>query len=113
MSNQDPLHRETNIIPIKEHNAMLSKQYTLTCHLPDHPSYSDRENKENIENFIPRGGLIQANLKLGMKLIHTVDVRRAINNNTKTKENWIPEMVFTMVEIVLSVRRNRESLSQF
>ena len=40
MSNQDHLHRETNIIPIKEHNAMLSKQYTLTCHLPDHPSYS-------------------------------------------------------------------------
>ena len=66
MSNQDHLHRETNIIPIKEHNAKLSKQYTLTCHLPDHPSYSlvnqeekprkyaTREYKENIESFIPR-----------------------------------------------------------
>ena len=76
MSNQDHLHRETNIIPIKEH-VMLSKQYTLTCHLPDHPSYylvnqgppernlrkhAARYNKENIESFISRGGLKQANL---------------------------------------------------
>ena len=37
--NQDHLHRETNIVPMKEHNVMLSKQYTLTCHLPGHPSY--------------------------------------------------------------------------
>ena len=73
---------------------MLLKQYTLTCHLPDHPSNSlvnqeppernvrkyARENKESIESFIPRGGLNQANLKLGMKSIHTVDVRSAINN---------------------------------
>ena len=40
MSNQDHLHREINIIPIKDYNDMLSKQYTLTCHLPYHPSYS-------------------------------------------------------------------------
>ena len=76
MSNQDHLHRETKIIPIKDHNVMLSKQYTLTCHLSDHPSYSlvyqgppernlrkyaAREYKENIESFIPRGGLNQSN----------------------------------------------------
>ena len=36
--------------------------------------YAAREYKENIESFIPRGGLNQANLKLGMKSIHTVDV---------------------------------------
>ena len=74
MSNQDHLHREINIIPIKEHNAMLTKQYILTCHLPGHPSnplvnqglpernlrkYAAREYKES---FIPRGGLNQANL---------------------------------------------------
>ena len=34
--------------------------------------YVAREYKENIESFIPRGGLNQANLKLGMKSIHTV-----------------------------------------
>ena len=74
---------------------MLSKQYTLSCHLPGHPNYSlvnqglperhlrkydAREYKENIESFIPRGDLNQANLKLGMKSINTVDVRSAINN---------------------------------
>ena len=91
---QDHLHRETNIIPIKEYNAMLSKQYTLSCHLLVHPSYSlvnqgppernlrkcaTREYKEKIESFIPRG-LNQANFKLGMKSIHTVDVRSTVNN---------------------------------
>ena len=90
MSNQNHLHRV-----VKKYNSMLSKQYTLTCHLPDHPSYSRvnqrppernlrkygaREYKENIESFISRGGLNQANLKLGMKSIHTVDVRCAIIN---------------------------------
>ena len=82
MSHQDDLHRETNIIPTKDHNAMLSKQYTLPSHLPCHPSYSlvnqgppernlrkyaGREYKENKESFMLRGGLNQANLKLGMK----------------------------------------------
>ena len=95
MLHQDHLHRETNIIPIKKHNAMLSKQYTLSCHLPVHSSYSlvnqgppekkltkyaAREYKENIESFIPRGGLNQANLKLCMKSIHKADIRSAINN---------------------------------
>ena len=76
MSHQDHLHRETNIIPIKDHNVMLSKQCTLTCHLADHPSYSlvnqglpkrhlrkyaAREYKENIESLIRRGGLNQPN----------------------------------------------------
>ena len=85
MSNLDHLHRETNIIPIKEHNAMLSKQDTLSCHLPGHPSYSlvnhgppERnlrkyaagEYKESIESFIPKSGLNQANWKLGIKSIH-------------------------------------------
>ena len=74
---------------------MLSKQQTLTCHIPDHPNYSlvhqgphernlkkyaAREYKENIESFIPRGGFNQDNLKLGMKSIHIVDVRSARNN---------------------------------
>ena len=61
---------------------------------PGHPSYSlenqelpegnlrkyaAREYKENVESFIPRGGLNQANLKLGMKSIHTADVRSVLN----------------------------------
>ena len=110
----------------KEHRTILWKQHTLSCHLPGHPNYfllnqglpqrnlkkyAAREYIENLESFIPRAGLNHANLKLSMKSIHTVDVRMAMNNNIKTKENWIPEMVFTMVEIVLSVRRNRESRS--
>ena len=82
MLNQDHLYRETNIIPIKEHNAMLSKKFTLTCYLPDHTSYSlvNQRPQENIESFIPRGGLNQANLKLSMKSIHTVDERSAITD---------------------------------
>ena len=80
---------------LEQHN---NKQYTLRCHLPGHFSYSlvnqrppernlkyaAREYKENFESFIPRRGLNQANLKLSMKSIHTVDVRSAINNYSTT-----------------------------
>ena len=38
------------------------------------------ENTKKSEGFIERGGLNQANLKLGMKSIHTVDISSAINN---------------------------------
>ena len=77
MSNQDHLHRETNIIPIKEHYAMLSKQYILSCHPPERNlrKYASREYKENIESFIPLKEVYIRLTKLSMKSIHTADVR--------------------------------------
>ena len=33
----DHLHRETKVLPLREHSIMTSKQYLVACHLPGHP----------------------------------------------------------------------------
>lgn len=40
MSSVDQLHQETEILPAKAHNQMLSEQYLLMCHSPLHPCHS-------------------------------------------------------------------------
>ena len=36
---QDDLHRETKLMPVKEHCALLSKQYLLMSQAPQHPNH--------------------------------------------------------------------------
>ena len=60
---------------------------------------------------LPKGGLNQANLKLGMKSVHTADVRSAINNyNTNPiTANRPPPIVESKQELP---RRTRTALPQ-
>ena len=46
------LHRETKVLPLREHGEMLTKQFLLTCHLPGHPGnrVTDIPAPEYIEN---------------------------------------------------------------
>ena len=39
MTMQDDLHRETKVMPVKEHCAFLSKQYLLMSQAPRHPNH--------------------------------------------------------------------------
>ena len=57
------LHRETKILPIKEHCEMISKQFLLTCHQPSHPGYklppprnmkpTIQKYRDNIKHLLP------------------------------------------------------------
>ena len=38
MTHIDELHRETKLLPVKEHNTMLSRQSVLQTHLRNHPN---------------------------------------------------------------------------
>jgi hypothetical protein len=38
MASQDHLHKETSILPVKQHNSMLSAQYLASCRIPGHPN---------------------------------------------------------------------------
>ncbi|KAI5752977.1 hypothetical protein M8J77_022380 [Diaphorina citri] len=40
MAHEDHLHTETEILPARTHNQMLSEQYLLVCHAPQHPCSS-------------------------------------------------------------------------
>ena len=34
------LHEETKVLPVKEHNVMLTKQFLLWCHRREHPNFN-------------------------------------------------------------------------
>ena len=87
------LHTETKILPVKEHCTMLSKQFLLTKHLPEHPNhrnlppdYPERVMKETLEtengteirDLIPPTGLNELNFKSKIKHIHTDTVRNTL-----------------------------------
>lgn len=90
------LHSETKILPVKEHCNMLSKQFLLTKHLPEHPNHRnlppdtplDRIMKKTLEtNFgheirqmIPANGLNSDNLKSKINEIHTSTVRNTLRD---------------------------------
>lgn len=57
MASIDHLHQETKILPVKPHNELLSRQYLLSCLLPNHVCHNivvkpqpPRNIKRNIQN---------------------------------------------------------------
>jgi hypothetical protein len=101
------LHRETKILPLKEHGEMLTKQFLLNCHLPGHPSSKhldrpvpDRPNrkptllrlKNSINHLIPV--LDKPSLKQSIKRVHTETVQSTISQyeNNKVLNNIPPEI---------------------
>ena len=46
MTMQDDLHRETKVMPVKEHCALLSMQYLLMSQAPQHPNHGLMDTSE-------------------------------------------------------------------
>ena len=82
------LHRETKILPFKEHGEMLTKQFLLNCHFPGHPSNKllDRPAperpsrkptilrlKKSIEHLLPVPD--NPSLKQSIKRVHTETIQ--------------------------------------
>ena len=118
------LHRETKILPLKEHGEMLTKQFFLNCHLPGHPSYKHlnrqapgRPNRKptilrlklSIEHLLPVPD--KPSLKQSINRIHTETVQSTINQyeNNKVLNDIPPEI--SSEEVNLS-RKERCLLSQ-
>ena len=92
MASDEHIHQETKILPIKEHCLMKSKQYMLTCHLPDHPGNKhvdkplpERNNLKptinSYRNCIQQHLPVNAdNRKRKIKEIHTSDVKATLDN---------------------------------
>ena len=95
MTHTEDLHRETNILPIKPHNALLSSQYSLTCHLQNHPNFgltqeltAPRNKKPKVttlyrpqfqQHLDQNNNLHPNNWKTGMKQLHTEHVQNTIS----------------------------------
>mgnify|MGYP007048355338 CR=1 FL=1 len=124
MSPIEHLHRETKILPLKEHGEMLSKQFLLNCNLPGHPGYKHLERpvperptrkptiyrlKDSIRHLLPVSD--KSLLKKGMKDVHTESVQSTINqyNNNKVLDNAPPPID---IEEQNLTRKSRCLLSQ-
>lgn len=94
MASQSHIHEETSVIPVKQHNELLSKQYLLRCHLKDHPCHaivnetlSPRSIKKSlvkvftndIAHKLPPDGLDEESYKKGIKELHTEAVHKAVS----------------------------------
>ena len=88
------LNQETNLLPVKEHNMMLTHQFLLSMHRPDHPNHHQlygppptRKMKNTIIDHIPHvqpylgdGEPVERNYKSRLKNIHDDAHSRCRNN---------------------------------
>ena len=101
------LHRETKILPLREHGQMLTKQFLLNCHLPGHPGNKlldhpvpARPNRkptflrlnQTINHLLPVPD--RTALKRSIKRVHTESVQSTLNQyeNNKVLNGTPPEI---------------------
>ena len=97
MTHIDELHRETKLLPVKEHNTMLSRQLLLQTHQTNHPNrqwnHTDPPQKlmkptlvschqDSIEPLLTN---TEGWYKSGIKSIHTTAVSNTINGYEPNK----------------------------
>ncbi|KAI5707813.1 hypothetical protein M8J77_010316 [Diaphorina citri] len=123
MSHQDHLHRETQIIPVQQHNILLSLQYLATCLLPSHtcnnivtapqPPRSIRRSLVNTylpilrERHLMGDSVTNENIKHIAKNIHTNIVNDAIEgymSNRVLGTNVVPDIDSAEVSLPRSTR---------
>ena len=90
MASETHLHRESKILPLKDHCDMISKQFLLTNHIQDHPGFKHthkplpprklkptiQNNRRDIQHLLP---VTRDNLKAKLKIIHTREVANTIS----------------------------------
>ena len=97
MTHIDELHRETKLLPVKEHNMMLSRQFLLQTHRKNHPNrqwnHTDPPRRlmkptlvschqDSIEPLLTN---TEGWYKSGIKSIHTSAVSNTINGYEPNK----------------------------
>ena len=116
MTRIDELHRETKLLPVKEHNTMLSKQFLLQTHQTNHPNRQWNPtdppqrlmkptlvscHQDSIEPLLTN---TEGWYKSGIKSIHTTAVSNIING-------YEPNNVLQRIPPVISPDERRLSRS--
>ena len=102
----DHLHRESKVLPLKEHGEMLTKQYLTQCHNPIHPGFKHlnmpqppraMKNTMLIYEKSTRYylDLYDNNRKLANQQIHTDSVTSALANYKPNRVLGVPPLVST------------------
>ena len=90
MASEPYLHREAKVLPLEDHCRMISNQFLLTNHLPDHPGFkltttpllpprnlkqAMQYRRKDIAHLLP---VNKDDIKAKIKSIHTSEVQRTI-----------------------------------
>ena len=128
MSKVDHLHAEAKIMPVREHNEMLSKQYLLATQQADHPNHCDLDAPppdrlmkktlrssygQSILDLIPEGeaGVDAARYKTALKTIHSLSVMETIRKQSDNQVLGEPAPEIHRSERELP-RKTRTTLAQ-
>ena len=92
------LHQETLDLPVRQHNELISQQFAIACHLPQHPCYQlchrpadDRPErrqsligrfKPSIQQYLAEEPLSITSYKSAISSIHQDAVRTAIESSS-------------------------------
>ena len=126
MADVAELHQEVRELPVHQHNELISQQFALTCHIPQHPSHQlchrppddqlDRQRsligslKPNIQQFLTEKPLINTSYKSAISSIHQDVVRTAIESSSSKLLNGRPLFIATAKQTL--PRKTRTILAQ-
>ena len=118
------LHQKVWELPVRQHNELISLQFTIACHLPQHHFYQllhgpldDRPDRQRslidrlrpkIQQYIAEEPLSNNSYKSAISIIHQDAVRTAIESNLSklligrpphiaTAEQTLPKMTRTIL----------------
>ena len=122
MADVAELHQEARELPVRQQSELISQQFAIACHLPQHRCHrppDDRPErrrsligrlKPNIQQYLAEGTLSNTSYKLAISSIHQDVVRTVIERSSSKLLNGRPPSINT-AEQTLS-RKTRTILAQ-
>ena len=106
------LHQEARELPVRQHNELISQQFAIACHLPQHPCHQlchrppdDRPERRlrsligrlklNIQQYLAEELLSNTSNKSAISSIHQDVVRTAIESSSSRLLNGRPPPIAT------------------
>ena len=120
MADVAELHQEARKLPVRQHNELISMQFAIACHLPQHPCHQlchrppdDRPKrrrsligrfKPSIQQYLTEEPL---SYKSAISSIHQDAVRTAIESSSSKLLNGRPTAIATGEQIRMEVASSR------
>ena len=120
------LHQDARELPVRQHNELISQQFAIACHLPQHPCHQlchrppdDRPerrrsligwSKPNIQQYLAEEPLSNTSYKSAISSIHQDVVRTVIESSSSKLLNGRPPPISTAEQTL--PRKTRTILTQ-
>ena len=115
------LHQEARELPVRQHNELISQQFAIACHLPQHPCYQlchrppRRRSligrlRPNIQQYLAEEPFRKASYKSAISGIHQDVVRTVIESSSSRLHNGRPPPIATAEQTL--PRKTRTILAQ-